>query len=241
MRRHSSTFFAVLAALLLGGCNSTQSGTTKAGGEGAVSLASNQLPAPQVGVYQPNVAQAEYRIGPLDLVEIAVFQVDQLNKTVQVNASGMIALPLIGNVQAAGKSVSELEAEIAAKLGATYLQSPQVSVFIKEANSQKVTVDGAVKEPGMKPLSGQTTLLQTIAMSGGLDKGAKANDIVVFRTANGQRTAAKFNLAAIRKGKAQDPLLYGGDVVVVGSSAIRTALGDASQSIPVFSLFMPLL
>src|SRR6185312_11872985 len=114
----------------------------------------------------------EARIGPLDLLEVSVFRVPELSKTVKVTASGEIEMPLIGTVHAGGKTVAELETEIKTKLEAKYLQSAQVSVFVKEANSQQVTVDGAVTKPGLVVLNGQTTLLQTIAMSGGLAKGA---------------------------------------------------------------------
>ncbi len=197
------------------------------------------LPAPQVGVPQMGAAEAEYRIGPLDLIEISVFQVPELNKTVKVSSSGQVALPLVGNVVAGGRTVAELEEEIAAKLGASYIQNPEVTVFVRESTSQRVTVDGAVEKPGVVPLTGPTTLLQTIAMSGGLQRGAAPRDIVVFRTVDNQRMAAKFDLKAIRKGTAADPLLYGGDVVVVESSLVRTALGDVKSALPVFSMFMP--
>jgi polysaccharide export outer membrane protein len=91
------------------------------------------------------------------------------------------------------------------------------------------------------PLSGQTTLLQTIAMSGGLAEGADPRGILVFRTVDQQRMAAKFDLTAIRTGKAEDPMLYGGDVVVVDSSGLRGALGNIRENIPVFGLFSALL
>jgi polysaccharide export outer membrane protein len=108
---------------------------------------------------------------------------------------------------------------------------------VKEANSQQVTVDGAVTSPGRVTLDGPTTLLQTIAMSGGLAKGANPRGIVVFRTIEQKKTAAKFDLSAIRTGAAEDPQLYGGDIVVVEQSAISRALGGMSSAIPVFGIF----
>ena len=221
-----------LYTALVAGCSS-------AGGGASVQTAS--LPAPDLTSVTGSTTQPDYRIGPLDMLEIEVFQVPDLSKTVQVNSGGQIALPLIGTVVAGGKTVGELESTIAAKLQASYLQSPQVSVFVKEATSQRVTVDGAVVKPGLVPLSGQTTLLQTIAISGGLDKGADPSGIVVFRNVKGKRMAAKFDLAAIRSGKAEDPVVYGGDVIVVDRSGIRTALSDLKQTIPVFSFFMPMI
>jgi polysaccharide export outer membrane protein len=108
---------------------------------------------------------------------------------------------------------------------------------VKEANSQQVTVDGAVTTPGMVTLDGQTTLLQTIAMSGGLARGANPRGIVVFRTVGQKKMAAKFDLAAIRTGSAEDPQLYGGDIVVVEQSALSRALGGISTTLPAFGLF----
>lgn len=226
----------ILLAALLAGCS--------AGGSapgGASAQQTSALPAPEVLSATPNAAQAEYRVGPLDVLDVSVFQVPDLTKTVKVSASGEIAMPLIGTVQAAGKTVSELEDEIKTKLEAKYLQSAQVSVFVREANSQQVTVDGAVDKPGKVTLDGPTTLLQTIAMSGGLSKNANARGIVVFRTVDQKRSAAKFDLTAIRSGRAQDPVLYGGDIVVVDSSAFGSALSGIRDSIPAFAVFTPLL
>jgi polysaccharide export outer membrane protein len=233
---------SIVALGMLGGCASTASSTASSSAtDGAVAQRTGALPAPQVLAAAPNAAQVEYRIGPLDLIEVSVFQVPDLSKTVKVSSSGEIALPLIGNVQAGGKTVAELETEIKQKLEAKYLQSAQVSVFVKEANSQQVTVDGAVNNPGMVTLNGQTTLLQTIALSGGLAKHANARGIVVFRTIDQKRSAAKFDLTAIRRGSAQDPVLYGGDIVVVDSSALGGALSGIRDSLPAFAIFTPLL
>ena len=172
-----------------------------------------------------------------DFLEISVYQVPDLSKTVKVAASGEISMPLIGVVQAGGKTISELENEIKTKLEANYLQKAEVSVFVREANSQQVTVDGAVAKPGRVMLDGPTSLLQTIAMSGGLARGANPRGIVVFRKIDQKKMAAKFDLSAIRTGTAADPQLYGGDIVVVEQSAISRALGGISSTIPAFGLF----
>jgi polysaccharide export outer membrane protein len=227
---------ALVVAVLLAAC----SASTNAPGDSVVKR-TQQLPAPEILAAIPNAAEAEYRVGPSDVLDVSVFQVPDLSKTVQVSASGEIALPLIGTVAAGGKTVAELESEIAGKLGEKYLQSPQVSVFVKEANSQRVTVSGAVTNPGMVPLTGPTTLLQTIALSGGLTEAGDSHGILVFRTVNQQRMAAKYDLAAIGAGKAEDPVLHGGDIVVVDQSGFRSALGSVRQNIPVFGLFTALL
>jgi polysaccharide export outer membrane protein len=107
--------------------------------------------------------------------------------------------------------------------------------------SQRVTVEGAVGNPGIIALTGPTTLLQTVALSGGLTDSADARGIVVFRTVKEQRMAAKFDLAAIRAGKAKDPILHGGDIVVVDESGIRGALGAIRQNLPIYGIFSALL
>src|SRR5262245_14115541 len=90
-----------------------------------------------------------YRIGPLDVLDVSVFQAPDLSKTVEVADNGMVDLPLIGETPAAGKTASELQRDLSAKLGAKYLQNPQVSVRVVEYNSNRVTVSGAIRSPGV--------------------------------------------------------------------------------------------
>ena len=130
---------------------------------------------------------------------------------------------MIGGVTAAGRTTREIEADIAAKLGAKYVQSPQVSVSVKDAVGQRITVDGAVRKPGVYSAKGETTLLQVIAQAGGLDEVGDSDSITLFRVANQQRTATQHSLGAIRAGRAVDPPVFGGDTVVVGESAARNA------------------
>lgn len=196
------------------------------------------LPAPDTtsasGAY---TGKTDYRIGAQDLIEVSVFQVAELNRTVRVNTGGQITLPLIGVVQAGGKTVQELEAEIARKLEAGFLQNPQVSVFIKEFTSQRVTVEGAVREPGIYPLTGKTTLLQAIALAGGLDQIADLKGIVIFRVVDGRKMGARFNLKEIRAGRAEDPQIFGDDIVVVDQSGSKSAWRRIIESIPIFNIF----
>jgi polysaccharide export outer membrane protein len=175
------------------------------------------------------------------MLDVSVFQVPDLSKTVQVTSNGEITLPLIGTVQAGGKTIAELTADITKKYGASYLQSPQVSVLVRDALSQRITVEGAVTKPGVYPTSGPTTLLQTIAIAGGLTEIADAHGVVVFRQVAGKRHAAKFDFAAIRAGTADDPTLQGGDTVVVDDSGLKTTMRNIRQAIPVFGLFTPML
>ena len=217
-------------AAFLAGCASSDNN------QGVVSNASFTPPSAA-----SSLAAGDYRIGPLDILDISVFQVPDLTKTVQVSSGGQISLPLIGAVSAAGKTVAELEADLAARLGAQYLQSPQVSVYVKEYTSQRVTVEGAVNKPGIYPMTGQATLMQVIAVSGGLDRVADPRGIIIFRNIDGKRKAAAFDLPAIRAGKAEDPRVYGGDVVVVDQSGTKTALRGLRESLGIFGIFTPLL
>lgn len=158
----------------------------------------------------------EYRIGPGDLLEIQVFGTGDLSRTVRVNQRGFISLPLIEQIQAAGRTDQELEKEISVLLAKDYIQNPQVSVFIKEYTSQRVTVEGEVKKRGMFPLKGQTTLMQAIALADGLDTYAKTSDVKVFRSAaNGTRTTLQFDLDQIRNGGALDPFVQNDDIILV--------------------------
>lgn len=231
-------WFRLLAlAALLGGCTTAQAPNP---GATASSATAGTAVADIAGAV-PVVAKADYRIGPLDLLEISVFQVPDLNKTVQVSSSGTIDLPLIGQVAAAGKTVAELQAEVTSRLGAKYLQNPQVSIFVKDAQSQRITVEGAVGKPGVYPTVGQTSLVQGIAMAGGLTEIADSRGVVVFREVRGKRQAAKFDFAAIKAGNADDPVLHGGDIIVVDESGAKTALRNIRSILPVFSVFTPLL
>ena len=114
---------------------------------------------------------AGYRIGAMDVLDISVFQVPELTKSVQVADTGTINLPLIGEVAVAGKTAQQVERELTTKLGAKYLQNPQVTVYVKEYNSHQVTIQGEINKPGVFPLKGTTSLLQLIALAGGFRGG----------------------------------------------------------------------
>ena len=198
-----------------------------------------ELPPPATttssGAYE---GATDYRVGAQDLLQISVFGVDDLTHQARVNSNGMINVPLIGGVMAGGRTVPELERELAARYADGYLQNPQVSVFVSEYTSQRVTVEGSVKSPGIYPLTGRTTLLQTEAMAGGLDELADLQGVVLFRHVNGERMAAGFDLAAVRRGEMADPQVYGDDMIVVEKSGSKSAFRDFLRSIPALGFFM---
>jgi len=180
---------------------------------------------------------AAYKIGPMDVLDISVFKVPELSKSLQVSSSGTINLPLIGERAAGGRTARELEQDLTREWGAKYLQNPQVTVFVKEYNSQRITVQGAVKKAGVYPIQGRMTLLQALATAQGLDKSSDAL-VVVFREENGKRAAARFNVDEIHNGEAPDPPLQAGDVVIAGKSAAKEAFNNVLKALPLASVFL---
>jgi polysaccharide export outer membrane protein len=180
-----------------------------------------------------------YKVGPLDVLEVAVFKVPELSKSVQVSEGGTISFPLVGEVPAGGKTAREIEQSLTKLLGAKYLQNPQVTIFVKEYNSQRVTIEGAVKKPGVFPMAGGMSLLQAIAQAQGLEATAETA-AMVFRVTNGKRAAVKYDISDIREGKSDDPQLQAGDVVIVPTSDVKEGLNTVMRFLPLATL-IPLL
>jgi polysaccharide biosynthesis/export protein len=191
------------------------------------SNSSKNLPVAQENKASSTV-EAEYKIGPQDLMEVTVFGQPDLTRTVRVNSGGEITLPLIGAVQTVGLTAQQLEQRIAAVLGEKYLQNPQVTVFMKEFTTLRFTVEGAVQKPGVYPLTGQMTLLRALAVAGGQGQLSDLSEVMLFRISErGERQTLKFDAEKIRQGEALDPLLLNDDLVVVKRSRARTALKDS--------------
>ncbi len=179
----------------------------------------------------------DYRLGPLDRLSIQVFGVQELDRVVQVDAKGNIAMPLIGLVPAAGETASSLSDKLQALYSERYLRNPQISVALTEALSQQVLVDGAVGQPGQYQLLGDATLMSAIAMARGTTATAQLDQVLLFRTINGERLVARYNLADVRAGRADDPEVFGDDVVVVGSGSEKLGLKDMLLLTPVLGAF----
>jgi polysaccharide export outer membrane protein len=180
-----------------------------------------------------------YKIGPQDVLDISVFKVAELSRTVQVSEEGSINIPLVGEVTAAGKTPREVERELKKRFGTRYLQNPQVSVFVKEYNSQRVTIEGAVKKSGVYPVQGGMSLLQAVALAGGMDDSS-SDTILIFRNINGKRSAARFDISDIKNGTARDPRLQAGDVIVVDTSTLKKGFGNVMKLLPLASVFAAL-
>lgn len=182
-----------------------------------------------------------YKVGPQDVLEISVFKVPDLSRTVQVADAGSINLPLVGEIEAAGRTARDLEQELTRKLGDKYLQSPQVTVFVKEYNSRRVTIEGAVKKPGVYPVRDRTTLLQFISIAEGVTELADTDEVVVFRQNGGQKSVARFDLDDIRDGKVADPDIRDGDLIVVNTSSTKTVYQNLLRILPSTANFLLLL
>ena len=185
------------------------------------------------------MAPQDYRIGPQDLLKIEVFGVEAMNRSVRVNATGQIALPLIGSIQAGGLTGEQLAAAIAARLAKDYLQNPQVSIFIEEFSSQRVIVVGAVKGQTVFPLKGRTTLLQVVTSAGGPSSVATSTVLVLRSELDGTRKILQYDIGDIRDGKIPDPEVYGGDVIQVEASAIKSATKEISEFVFPFMFLTP--
>ena len=165
-------------------------------------------------------------IGPLDTIQVDVFNVPELSREMQVDASGRIAMPLAGTIDARGRTAGELAQAIEASLRGRYVRNPEVTINIKSSVSQVVTIDGQVIEPGLYPVTNQMTLMRAIASAKGLSEFARQDDVVILRTVEGRKMAALYNIAAIRRGAYDDPAIYANDVVVVGDSPQRRLFRD---------------
>ena len=221
--------FVAAAALTVSAC---------AGGRGG------SVPYEPTGFVAPDVqaepvASASQPIGALDTLNISVFQVESLTGEFKVDAAGKIDYPLLGAVQAQGRTTDELREQLAASLSQKYLQSPNVQVAIKERAEQKVTVDGSVKQPGVYVVKGPTTLLQAVAMARGTSEDANPSRVIVFRTIRGEKMAGAFDLQDIRRAKAEDPVIYGNDIVIVDGSRARQMFRDLMTTIPLLTVLRP--
>jgi polysaccharide export outer membrane protein len=136
----------------------------------------------------------EYKIGPRDLLEIKVFELPELNQTVRVSEDGTITLPLLQSIKIEGLTKDEVERKLAALLEEKYVKNAQVSVFIKEYQSNRVSVIGAVEKQGMYELIGKQNLIQIISQAGGLKENASDEIFVLREGKNGITANIKIDL-----------------------------------------------
>jgi polysaccharide export outer membrane protein len=177
-----------------------------------------------------------YLIGPFDKLTIDVFGIEEMKLLkVQTDASGRISFPLIGSIQAAGQTPAEVGTMIADRLRGRYIRNPQVTVNLDETVSQVVSVGGEVREPGLYPVIGRMTLMRAVSTAKGTAEFAKLSDVVVFRTVDGRKMAALYDLKAIQRGAYSDPEIFANDVIVVGDSPGRRLFRDILQATPLLT------
>jgi polysaccharide export outer membrane protein len=183
--------------------------------------------------------EEDYRIAPLDVLHIGVFQAPELTGDYPVNTTGTITMPLLGTLKVVDMTGSQLNQKLEQMLGAKYLQHPDVNVAVKSSSTRVVTVDGSVRQGGQFPVTGPLTLIQVVALAHGTDENANPHRVAVFRTIKGQRMAAAFDLQSIRRGEAEDPRIFAGDIVVVDGSKSKSVWQTVVQTLPILSLFRP--
>lgn len=164
-----------------------------------------------------NTVSEEFVIGTGDVLAINVWKETEVSRVVPVRSDGRISLPLVGEIQAGGRTPKQLETEISAKLK-DYVSEPEVTVIVQEIKSQKFNVLGMVMKPGSYVLTNPTTILDAIAMAGGFRDFAKQKDIYVLRrSVDGNQARLPFNYKDVVKGhkSTQNIALQSNDTIVV--------------------------
>lgn len=219
----------VLVCLLLAtGCTPSLRGPQVRTGDEAYSL----IPPPT-----PESAAFDYVIGPLDTLDITVFNEPEItSRGMPVDAAGNLALPLIGRVRATGMTAPAL-ADALRDLYGRYYVDPQVTVIVTSSVSQRVTVQGEVEEPGIYDVRGGSTLLDAVAQAKGETENAALREVVIIRNIQGKRMVALFDLNRIRRGDDPDPAVLGKDVIVVGLSNSKQVWHDVLRAAPLLNIF----
>jgi polysaccharide export outer membrane protein len=222
---------ALMAAIVLSGCAGRQALESTS----TLTVVSDSRVLPPPNRNDLTAADRPSLIGPLDTIQVDVFNVPEFSREMQVDASGRIAMPLVGTIEARGRTAQELATTIQAALRAHYVRNPNVTVNIKNSVSQVVTVDGQVVEPGLYPVTNQMTLLRVIASAKGMSEFARQDDVVILRTVENRKMAGLYNIAAIRRGAYDDPPIYANDVVIVGDSPQRRLFRDFVSLAPLLA------
>jgi len=176
----------------------------------------NATPSAPAAVPAGVTAPPDYVIGADDILTVIFWREKDMSADVGVRPDGRISLPLLNDVQAAGLTPEQLRVNLT-QLATKYIEEPTVTVVVKQINSRKVYITGQVAKPGPYPLMGPLTVLQLIALSGGLQEYADSENISVVRTVNGKPTRSRFNYKDFTRGKnlEQNIELKPGDQVIV--------------------------
>lgn len=211
----------LFASLALAACASTDRSYGASSDVEVTSL--TELPAP---------ASTLPRFSPMGIIEVSVAQDESLSGTYVIDENGMLDFPLIGEVAALGLSPTQLAAVISSRLAGEYVLDPTVTVNPVNAAPPSVSVGGQVNTPGNYLMNNASTLMRAINTAGGLGDYAREDDVLIFREVNGERYIGLYNLAAIMRGNLPDPVLYEGDIVMVGDSPGERRLERILQILP---------
>ena len=159
---------------------------------------------------------AGFLLGPEDLLEISVWNEEKLQREVLVRPDGKISFPLVGDIQAEGRTPEQLRFEIASWLK-KYIPDPVVTVLVKKIDSYKIYVLGQINKPGEYTVGSYLDIMQALALAGGLNAFAAEDDIRILRRQDGKDKVIPFEYSKVKKGRdlAQNIILRSGDVVVV--------------------------
>lgn len=228
----------VIMSVTLTGCYGHSMIAGGVGGPSVTRVDASELPGPdgQVGADQEYI----YRIGPYDKLVIDVFGVEGLtDRRITVDGSGSVMLPIAGRVDLNDLTVGEATDRIVQQLRAGYVRNPRASVNLEQSVSRFVTIDGEVKQAGNYPLVAGMTLMRGVAAAQGTGEFAKLQEVVIHRKVQGRQMIALYDLHAIRRGAYADPVLYPGDIVVVGDSPGRRLIQQLVSVAPL--LVAPLI
>lgn len=195
-RRHSTVLLLILLAIACASHSSAQ-----------IAAASQQRAA---------VPPPGYTIGPEDVLGVLFWRDQEMSGDVTVRPDGLITLPLIGDMKAAGLTPDLLKQQVQ-QAAAKYISDANVTILVRQINSRKVFITGQVTTPGAYPLTGPRTVMQLIAVAGGLTEYADAKSITIMRDEQGTTRSFKFNYKEVSKGRnlQQNIVLQPGDTVVV--------------------------
>jgi polysaccharide export outer membrane protein len=212
--KESITSIAFVAVLVLT-CSLALAQTPRTNGNEDATASASPAPAALSASATSVVAATGYVIGPDDVLVVNVWKEPDLSRSVVVRPDGKITLPLLKDMDASGSTPEQLQSRIEKGL-ADYVSKPSVTVIVQEAKSHKFNILGAVQKPGTYILSGPMTVLDAIALAGGLREWAKAKSIYILRMApDGSRKRIPFDYKKVVKGAEQDAALEIRDTIVV--------------------------
>lgn len=219
---------ATLVSSLLAGCG---------GGPPVKTGRLDNMPMAPLGMAATDDIVRPYRIGVRDELSVIVFREPGLSvERITVDSAGGFQMPLLGRINVAGQTAEQLSVALRIQLG-HYLVKPDVAVNVLTTGSYRVVVEGSVEQPGIFAIEPDTTLLGSIALARGPSLDARLGQVAIFRTINGARSVAVFDLTEVRAGRMVDPVLQPGDKVVVGTSQVVRMLRQILPVIPALAIF----